>query len=190
MNLLGSLVLFLLPYVDCYIWAWILSMPAYNNPEDAVGLARSTTSKVNTVTCDYDRACGRGLFCDRHFGLCVALRHEGQYCRKDSQCVRGLSCMHGHCQRVLPSGHEGSRCRQDKDCLPSMCCARHHGEMICKWKLPAEGKCYIPEGGLAFSINQICPCEEGLLCSSTHSPREMEFVYSPILDWKCVDPSS
>ncbi|XP_071967650.1 uncharacterized protein [Engystomops pustulosus] len=141
------------------------------------------------VTCDHDRSCGRGLFCDRHFGLCVALRHEGQYCRKDSQCVRGLGCMFGRCQQIVPGGHEGSRCRQDKDCSPSMCCARHHGEMICKRKLPAGGSCYVPEGGLAFSINQLCPCEEGLVCSSTHPSREKEFVYSPSSDWKCVAPS-
>ncbi|XP_040185723.1 dickkopf-related protein 3-like [Rana temporaria] len=188
MNLLGSLLLLLLPSVDCYIWAWMLSMP-YNNPEDSAGLVRSATSKVTTVTCDHDRGCGRGLFCDHHFGLCVPLRHEGQYCRKDSQCIRGLGCMYGHCQRIIPGGHEGSRCRQDKDCLPSMCCARHHGEMICKRKLSAGSKCYVPEGGLAFSINQLCPCEEGLVCSSPQPPREKEFIYSPILDWKCASPS-
>ncbi|XP_053573479.1 dickkopf-related protein 3 [Bombina bombina] len=172
MNLLLSLLLVFLPCVDGYIWAWMLSMP-YNNPEDAAGLTRISTAKGhNTATCDNDRSCGRGLFCDRHFGLCVALRHEGQYCRKDSQCVRGLGCMYGRCQRVIPGGHEGSRCRLDKDCPSTMCCARQHGEMICKRRLPAGSNCFVPEGGLAFSINEVCPCEEGLICSSSHTPRE------------------
>ncbi|XP_053308757.1 dickkopf-related protein 3-like [Spea bombifrons] len=141
------------------------------------------------VTCDHDRACGKGLFCDRHFGLCVALRHEGQFCRKDSQCVRGLGCMFGRCQQIIPGGREGSRCQQDEDCSPSMCCARHHGEMICKRKIPAGERCFIPEGGLAFSINQQCPCDEGLVCSSKTPLREKEFVYSHSSDWKCTAPS-
>ncbi|CAH2292551.1 dickkopf-related 3-like [Pelobates cultripes] len=176
-----SLLLSLLHFSDGHIWAWMLSMP-YNKPGDAAGLTRTATIKGSTlcsrsrglsqVTCDNDRACGRGLFCDRHFGLCMALRHEGQFCRKDSQCVRGLGCMYGKCQQIIPDGHEGSRCKQDKDCAPSMCCARHHGEMICKRKLPAGDSCFVPDGGLAFSMNQLCPCEEGLICSSTLRKRE------------------
>ncbi|OCT62101.1 dickkopf-related protein 3 [Xenopus laevis] len=178
----------LLPCAQAYIWAWLLSMP-YNNPQDSAGLTPiSSTSRGPTVQCDHDRGCGRGLFCDRHFGLCVALRHEGQYCRKDSQCVRGLGCMYGRCQRIIPGGHEGARCRQDKDCSPNMCCARHHGEMICKRRLPLGGSCFVPEGGLAFSINQLCPCEEGLICSAAHPQREKEFIYSPGSDWKCSAP--
>ena len=57
--------------------------------------------------CDHDRACGRGFSCDRHFGLCVPLRGEGHYCRRDAQCVRGLSCMFGKCHRSIPNGQEG-----------------------------------------------------------------------------------
>ncbi|XP_068118850.1 dickkopf-related protein 3-like isoform X2 [Hyperolius riggenbachi] len=141
---------------------------------------------TSQVTCDHDRACGRGFYCDLHFNLCFALRHEGVPCRKDSQCARGLDCMFGHCQRSIPAGHEGARCREDKDCSPSMCCAKQHGEMICKRKLLAGDRCYVPDGGLAFSMNELCPCEEGLVCSLTHLPREKEFVYSRSLDWKCA----
>ncbi|XP_075436525.1 uncharacterized protein LOC142473207 [Ascaphus truei] len=159
------------------------------SPEDAASLTRTPPAKGPTVTCDHDRGCGRGLFCDRHFGLCVALRQDGQYCRKDSHCARGLGCMFGRCQRTIPGGHEGSRCRHDKDCGPSMCCARHHGETICQRRLPAGHSCFIPEGGLAFSLNQRCPCEEGLTCSAAPPPREKEFDYSPGAAWKCLSPS-
>uniref|UniRef100_A0A8C5WDU3 Dickkopf N-terminal cysteine-rich domain-containing protein n=1 Tax=Leptobrachium leishanense TaxID=445787 RepID=A0A8C5WDU3_9ANUR len=171
-----------------HIWAWMLSMP-YNKPEDAAGLTRTAPLKGSTATCDHDRACGRGLFCDRHFGLCMTLRHEWQLCRKDSQCVRGLGCMYGRCQHIIPGGLEGSRCQQDEDCAPSMCCARHHGEMICKPKLPAGESCFIPDGGLAFSINQLCPCQEGLVCGFDLPQREKAFVYSHSSDWKCSAPA-
>lgn len=201
--------------------------------------------------CDHDRACGRGFSCDRHFGLCVALRGEGHYCRRDSQCVRGLSCMFGKCHRSIPNGQEGkketlrdpqthlnhialprhlvqsdfenltwkmkkivcvyqinltkrglkqkwclttesaesnkswleingcffypgARCKVDRDCGPSMCCARHHGEQVCKRRLMRGESCYVPDGGLAFSINQICPCDEGLLCRGNSAPHWRE----------------
>lgn len=59
------------------------------------------------AVCDHDRTCGRGFSCDRHFGLCVPLRGEGHYCRRDAQCVRRLSCMFGKCHRSIPNGQEG-----------------------------------------------------------------------------------
>lgn len=149
--------------------------------------------------CDHDRTCGRGFSCDRHFGLCVPQRGEGHYCRRDAQCVRGLSCMFGKCHRSIPSGQEGknaetvtdfisfvnmrlkrsllrpgARCKVDRDCDSSMCCARHHGERVCKRRLIRGESCYIPDGGLAFSINQICPCDEGLLCRDNSAPHRRE----------------
>uniref|UniRef100_H3AQX4 Dickkopf N-terminal cysteine-rich domain-containing protein n=1 Tax=Latimeria chalumnae TaxID=7897 RepID=H3AQX4_LATCH len=177
----------LLPAVHSHIWAWMLSIP-YNVP-DETALPRSTNPPASfkgpAVVCDHDRGCRRGSFCDKHFGLCVLLRNEGQYCRKDTQCSRGLYCMFGKCHHIVPEGHEGSRCKLDKNCGPSMCCARHHGEMICKKRLTLGESCYIPEGGLAFSINQVCPCEEGLVCKNTEPQREKEFQY-----WKCQKPST
>lgn len=151
--------------------------------------------------CDHDRTCGRGFSCDRHFGLCVPQRGEGHYCRRDAQCVRGLSCMFGKCHRSIPSGREGkkrhnpsrilslwrvnvrlsssllrpgARCKVERDCDASMCCARHHGERVCKRRLIRSESCYIPDGGLAFSINQICPCDEGLLCRESSAPHRRE----------------
>ncbi|KAG7325259.1 hypothetical protein KOW79_011575 [Hemibagrus wyckioides] len=183
--------------VQARIWAWMLSMP-YSPPEEGpMGLReRETESSPNSqkgdmVACDHDRACGKGFSCDRHFGLCVPLRQEGKYCRRDAQCVRGLSCMYGRCIRSIPEGQEGARCKVDKDCGASMCCARHHGERVCKRRLVLGESCFVPDGGLAFSINQICPCDEGLLCRGNGQPqkRETEFVYSPdSTSWTCQVP--
>ncbi|XP_059494620.1 dickkopf-related protein 3-like [Stegostoma tigrinum] len=124
------------------------------------------------VLCEHDHGCGVGFFCDKHFRRCAPLRDEGQFCRRDSQCSQGLSCMFGQCHFTVPKGHEGARCKHDEDCSVSMCCARHHGEMICKKKLTAGTDCYIPDGGLAYSINQLCPCEEGLFCRNNRIMRD------------------
>ncbi|XP_036394885.1 dickkopf-related protein 3-like [Megalops cyprinoides] len=163
-----------LPSAEGHIWAWMLSIP-YSPPEDGPLSPRGTPAadaRGSAVVCDNDRACGRGFSCDRHFGLCVPLKQAGQYCRRDAQCVRGLSCMFGKCHRRIPEGQEGARCKVDKDCEGSMCCARHHGEQVCKRRLSRGESCFVPDGGLAFSINQICPCDEGLLCrSSAETPR-------------------
>ncbi|XP_051968020.1 uncharacterized protein LOC127633192 [Xyrauchen texanus] len=161
--------------IQARIWAWMLSIP-YSPPEDGpVGL-RDRETEMPANTCDQDRACGKGFSCDRHFGLCVPLRQEGQYCRRDTQCVRGLSCMFGRCIRSIPDGQEGARCKFDRDCAASMCCACHHGERVCKGRLVLGKSCFVPDGGLAFSINQICPCEEGLLCHGhgEHLKREAQ----------------
>ncbi|XP_039596240.1 dickkopf-related protein 3-like isoform X2 [Polypterus senegalus] len=144
------------------------------------------------VSCDHDRSCGKGFSCDRHFLVCVPLKQAGQYCRRDAQCLKGLTCMFGKCHHSIPEGQEGARCKLDKDCGGSMCCARHHGEMICKRRLMLGESCFVPDGGLAFSINQICPCEEGLLCrKATDVPqREKEFVYRPeVENWQCQAPA-
>lgn len=68
----------------------------------------------------------------------------------------------------------GARCKVDKDCGTSMCCARHHGERVCKRQLVLGESCFVPDGGLAFSINQICPCNEGLLCRGNGQPQKRE----------------
>ncbi|XP_041671751.1 dickkopf-related protein 3-like isoform X1 [Cheilinus undulatus] len=174
------------------IWAWMLNMP-HSPPKEGAKALRENASGAKPITavCDQDRACGRGFSCDRHFGLCVPLRGEGQYCRRDAQCIRGLSCMFGKCHRSIPNGQEGARCKVDRDCGESMCCARHHGEQVCKRRLLRGESCYVPDGGLAFSINQICPCDEGLLCrgNSEKHRRERDFVYQPELpNWTCQIP--
>ncbi|XP_041123042.1 dickkopf-related protein 3-like [Polyodon spathula] len=191
LGLAALCLLSLLPAVSGHIWAWMLSIP-YSPPGEGVPVREAHPSS-STVLCDQDRSCGRGFSCDRHFGLCVPLKQAGQYCRRDAQCVRGLSCMFGKCHRSVPEGEEGARCKLDRDCGDSMCCARHHGEMICKRRLALSESCFVPDGGLAFSINQICPCEEGLLCRNVAMTpnREKEFVYRPESDsWKCQIPSA
>lgn len=133
----GSLVCLFLcfSWTEARIWAWMLNMPHSPPKEGAKALRESAPdAKVLTVriwtlwliinlvfnaptglihsvvlqaVCDHDKSCGRGFSCDRHFGLCVPLRGEGHYCRRDAQCVRGLSCMFGKCHRSIPNGQEG-----------------------------------------------------------------------------------
>uniref|UniRef100_A0A3B4UC23 Dickkopf N-terminal cysteine-rich domain-containing protein n=1 Tax=Seriola dumerili TaxID=41447 RepID=A0A3B4UC23_SERDU len=89
--------------------------------------------------------------------------------------------------------HPGARCKVDRDCGASMCCARHHGEQVCKSRLIRGESCYVPDGGLAFSINQICPCDEGLLCREKSAPhrRERDFIYQPERkSWTCQVPKA
>ncbi|KAK7919351.1 hypothetical protein WMY93_010635 [Mugilogobius chulae] len=192
----GNIVCLLLcfTYTEARIWAWMLNMPHNPTKEGAKALMDPAPApKPTTALCDHDRVCGRGFSCDRHFGLCVPLRGEGQYCRRDAQCVRGLSCMFGKCHRSIPNGQEGARCKVDRDCGASMCCARHHGELVCKRRLIRGESCYVPDGGLAFSINQICPCDEGLLCRENSAPywREREFIYQlERPTWSCQIPRS
>uniref|UniRef100_A0A8C8JL39 Dickkopf N-terminal cysteine-rich domain-containing protein n=1 Tax=Oncorhynchus tshawytscha TaxID=74940 RepID=A0A8C8JL39_ONCTS len=183
-----------MPLAQGRIWAWMLNMPHSPPKKGPMALMESTppvNTKGSSGVCDHDRACGRSFSCDRHFGLCFPLRGEGQYCRRDAQCVRGLSCMFGKCHRRISEGQEGARCKVDRDCGESMCCARHHGEQLCKRRLLRDESCFVPEGGLAFSINQICPCDEGLLCRGAVEPkwREKEFFYHPdTTSWSCQAP--
>ncbi|XP_056898932.1 dickkopf-related protein 3-like [Takifugu flavidus] len=184
---------FCVSVAEAHIWAWMLNMP-HRPPKDGVRSPREhpPVARAATAVCDQERACGRGFSCDRHFGVCVPQRGEGHYCRRDAQCVRGLRCMFGKCHRSIPSGQEGARCKVDRDCLSSMCCARHHGERVCKRRLVRGAGCYIPDGGLAFSINQICPCDEGLLCREDSAPhrRERDFIYQPEWKtWTCQAPT-
>ncbi|GCB73630.1 hypothetical protein scyTo_0002710 [Scyliorhinus torazame] len=180
------------PAVSSYIWAWMLSIPFKGSQELSAKRSSGTQphDQERSMQCEHDHGCGMGFFCDKHFGVCVPLRHEGQFCRWDSQCSQGLSCMFGQCHFTVPKGHEGARCKVDKDCGASMCCARHHGEMICKKKLTLDMNCYVPDGGLAYSINQLCPCEEGLVCRNGRITREKEFDYWENTNtWQCLSPS-
>ncbi|XP_050791326.1 dickkopf-related protein 3-like [Gopherus flavomarginatus] len=166
----------------------------YHTPDEAA-LSKSSSpladSKeiVAATTCSQDRHCAHGLFCDKHFRLCFPLRQEWQYCRCDTHCARGLSCMFGKCHRTVPDGQEGARCQQDKDCGMAACCARHHGELLCKKRLALDESCFVPQGGLAFSINQVCSCQEGLVCRTGAAGRGKPFEYwQDKSDWRCMKP--
>ncbi|XP_078280560.1 dickkopf-related protein 3-like [Rhinoraja longicauda] len=182
----------LVPAASGYIWAWILSLP-YKGTQDVSATRNSEPlpgQLQDETPCKLNQDCSTGLFCDKHFGRCVSLREQGHFCRQDLQCAQGLSCLFGQCQLAIPERHEGARCRLDEDCAGSMCCARHHGEMICKKKLTFGMDCYVPDGGLAYSINQLCPCDSGLVCSSSRVTREKEFDHwGHTNSWQCLNPS-
>ncbi|KAJ7313730.1 hypothetical protein JRQ81_005377 [Phrynocephalus forsythii] len=162
------------------IGPWILSLANHNANEVASlrGPASSANLEQSKTVCNSEKKCPHGLFCDHHFGLCLTLRKEGEYCRQDAHCAKGLSCMFGQCQETIPSGQEGARCHKDEDCPPSACCARLHGEMICQKRLLLNERCYVPQGGLGFSMNQVCPCLKGLACRKMPPHREVPFEYS------------
>ncbi|XP_077978904.1 dickkopf-related protein 3-like [Glandiceps talaboti] len=164
---------------DAYIWSWMWSGPYPPASEDYPDMAnhprnlhRDQNSAVNhTMTskppCLSDKSCGRGKYCDKHYGNCRSNKRTGEPCRRDGHCQKGFDCMFGKCVKTLRSGSLGARCKHDRDCDNGMCCARQHGESICKAKLTVGSKCYVPEGGMAYTINTICPCEEGLVCMRT-----------------------
>uniref|UniRef100_A0AAU7EB79 Dickkopf5 protein n=1 Tax=Terebratalia transversa TaxID=34513 RepID=A0AAU7EB79_TERTR len=162
---------------SAYIWNFALSS-TLNNKVDYdnfhprnIRAFKDRISQHNAIDkqeiCKTDKSCGKGKFCDRHYGFCDRKRQSGQYCRRDGQCEHGLQCMFGKCTKSLKHGTIGARCRHDKDCGASMCCARQHGERICKAKLKIHAKCYVPQGGLEYSLNEMCPCDRGLTCKPT-----------------------
>ena len=61
----------------------------------------------------------------------------------------------------------GSRCHGNSECQPGLCCARRHGQAVCQRKLTLGQRCYVPDGGLEYSLNQLCPCDRGLVCRSS-----------------------
>uniref|UniRef100_A0A8C9L658 Dickkopf N-terminal cysteine-rich domain-containing protein n=1 Tax=Pavo cristatus TaxID=9049 RepID=A0A8C9L658_PAVCR len=140
---------------------------------------------MQVTPCGPTTPCAHGHFCDEHFGLCLPTRPAGQYCRRDTHCAHGLLCTFGKCQQPVPDGQEGeqqigvggnpitttpgaegcdgARCQRDEDCGAGGCCARRHGELLCQQRLELGQSCHVPPGGLAFSINQVCPCQAGLV---------------------------
>lgn len=143
--------------------------------------------------CTNDRVCGRGQFCDQHYGVCRDHVTEGHECRRDAMCEGGYACMFGLCQKRIKRGREGARCRKERDCGAGMCCARRHGEQVCQRRVPLGHKCYVPEGGLDYSMNQLCPCESGLVCKYTAqqppSRHQLMALMSAHEDMRCAAPS-
>ncbi|XP_025928719.1 dickkopf-related protein 3-like [Apteryx rowi] len=180
----------LLPAASGYLWAWMYSLPQHPPGEATLGRsAKAPGSPEEVPACSPASPCAPGRFCDEHFGLCLPRRQEDQYCRHDAHCARGLLCMFGKCQQPAPDGQEGARCRGDEDCGAGACCARQHGERVCKRRLALAQGCHVPPGGLAFSINQLCPCLEGLVCRAGEPGPEKAFEYWPEKsEWRCRQP--
>uniref|UniRef100_A0A8B9S375 Dickkopf N-terminal cysteine-rich domain-containing protein n=1 Tax=Apteryx owenii TaxID=8824 RepID=A0A8B9S375_APTOW len=116
--------------------------------------------------CRRDAHCARGLLC--MFGKCQQPAPDGQEGEQGAGRPWGMGCVGGHTGGLHPPNAAvcpaGARCRGDEDCGAGACCARQHGERVCKRRLALAQGCHVPPGGLAFSINQLCPCLEGLVC--------------------------
>lgn len=54
-----------------------------------------------------DKPCGKGRFCDLHYGVCRTEKSPGFACRRDRMCGKGLACMFGRCQAKIATGEEG-----------------------------------------------------------------------------------
>lgn len=109
------------------------------------------------------------MYCDRHYGFCDYFRQVGELCRHDTQCDTGLICMFGRCEKPSKPGNKGARCHESSDCNDGLCCARQHGERICKPMLKQGQQCFVPLGGLDYSLNELCPCDTGLECHEVKS---------------------
>ncbi|KAJ8024788.1 Dickkopf-related protein 3 [Holothuria leucospilota] len=166
-----------------YMWPLVFSGPHPDSQdvdldedleEYTINHPRSTQlgNRLNdTMPCQRDKSCGKGFFCDLHYGNCRPHKSAGEPCRRDGHCERGFDCRFGTCQTSVAVGALGARCRSDKDCSPGQCCAKQHGESICKAKLQVGAKCYVPEGGVDYVIDTICPCDSGLICKLTRHHR-------------------
>ncbi|KRY42680.1 Dickkopf-related protein 3 [Trichinella spiralis] len=140
----------------------------------------SSNDEPGQLTCHADRECPLNLFCDLHYGLCKPYKTEQEPCRSDNQCAIGYDCMFGRCTMAAKPGHKGARCTSNRDCLPGLCCARQHGDKVCKPKLQIGQSCFVPDGGLSYWLNELCPCDDGLVCAlspQSADPKSMK------IDW-------
>lgn len=189
----------LLPHVVGLIyWNWHTTNP--HLLEQATVVAQPTTTIA--LSCLSDSDCARDSFCDRHYRLCKQRRQLGEPCRSRDQCAHRLDCSFGRCSTTVPpreqgtiiagtffflipsitGGHLGARCRGDDDCNEGLCCARRHGVRVCKRKLAPMQSCFIPDGGLSYYLNELCPCEDGYVC---RSETEMNPSYRLATSFSC-----
>lgn len=174
-----------------YIFGWMLHNPIPDG-STATELSESRllasdeargneTSELLRVRCEEDSDCVQfdGTYCDTHYGYCDHLHEEGDLCRRDGQCENGLICIFGKCEVPAKPGHKGARCNDESDCKDHLCCARQHGEKICKSKLQRGHQCYVPLGGLDYSLNELCPCDDGLVCVKRKTKhKRLVFVFA------------
>ncbi len=171
-----SLLFCLYDFCNCaYIFGWMLHNPI---PHDLIADQTINTTHSG-IKCKNDSDCGTDsqMYCDSHYGRCDYLHEQGVLCRRDGQCRNGLICIFGKCETPSKPGHKGSRCIDDTDCKSNLCCARQHGEKICKSKLQKGHRCFVPLGGLDYSLNELCPCDHGLECLRV-KPKHKRSVHS------------
>lgn len=80
----------------------------------------------------------------------------------------------------------GARCKDDGDCDAGLCCARRHGVRVCKRKLAPMQNCFIPDGGLSYYLNELCPCDDGYVCrAAADTDTEMTQPYPLASSFLC-----
>lgn len=176
------LVVFLLAFVEVansVVYSWILSVNPVDTDEGKQSNSPDNNTKGNSTVlghCRKDRQCGQGKYCHKHNGLCHACKPVESACRRNNMCCNGLECVFGFCRKAVPRGTEGARCRKDRKCDSGLCCVKVHGEPICRRLLQEGEDCYVPEGGLGYSLNQKCPCAAGLICKKLKHRHRKRFV--------------
>ncbi|GAB6027637.1 hypothetical protein CHUAL_001878 [Chamberlinius hualienensis] len=209
MELSASLLLFMLTmYVDLaygsIAWSWLLGVPlaSANLPvvhNESLQMQNDEFHEMHDNTeavikrrhgrhgerayCKNDGHCGRRMFCDVHYNRCRRLSKDGEQCREDQQCHKHSECVFGVCRKTVKYGMTGAKCKSDADCDSNSCCARIHGELICNTRLPLGHKCFVPKGGLHYSINEVCPCQEGLYCTYHHSFKKTDISSDRSTSW-------
>lgn len=68
------------------------------------------------LPCDRDKSCGKGNYCDLHYGGCRRHKTAGEPCRRDGHCSRGMHCRFGSCQTAVAEGMLGKI-----HCMVSFC---------------------------------------------------------------------
>ncbi len=173
-----SLLFCLYDLCNCaYIFGWMLHNPI---PHDLAISDQTINTTNSTIKCKNDNDCGTDsdMYCDSHYGTCDYLHEQGVLCRRDGQCRKGLICIFGKCETPSKPGHKGSRCIDDTDCKSNLCCARQHGEKICKSKLQRGHRCFVPLGGLDYSLNELCPCDHALECLRVKPKHKRSVLHS------------
>lgn len=136
-----------------------------------------------SIGCRKDRHCQTFKFCHRYERICMNCRTEGQMCRRNKMCCRGMECASGKCRRKIELGRFGALCNKDRDCNYNLCCARENGQSVCKQMLQHGDICGIREGGRKYLWSHQCPCAYGLKCKTVGNIRQTNSIQQLQHDW-------
>ncbi|XP_028401210.1 dickkopf-related protein 4-like [Dendronephthya gigantea] len=167
-------IFLIIPICETVVYSWLMSLPKIDgdSPRSQNDTSRLLNQTSQKTYCTKDRQCGATNYCHRHYGICHKCKNVGAKCRRDHVCCKGLECVFGRCRTIVKKGNYLSRCRKDKDCKQGLCCAKSHGEFVCKPMLRENQICSVLEGGVAYTVNHGCPCDDGLVCTTQKRRRK------------------
>eukprot|EP00111_Clytia_hemisphaerica_P004071 TCONS_00011663-protein len=158
-------ILLILTYLSSTM-AWIglvRTFPIAEKPNKRVPNATAIDSKFKQKSgCRKDKHCQPSEYCNRYEKTCLNCRKEGETCRRNKMCCRGMECAGGVCRRKIRLGTEGALCTKDRECNYGFCCAREKGQNVCKRMLQEGDRCSKPNRLYLWSHQ--CPCAYGMKC--------------------------